>query len=328
MNLPWRRRVQPIAQQVAFVLFVALTLGRVIPARADDRLSLFTYSDTKALVLLVEDAARLIERDGEGAFKQFAVKGSRWLNGDVYIFVYQVDGTCVFQPISPELVGKNEMELHDLNGKPIIQYITDIGKRPESDAAGWVFYLWENQTQLTPSWKSAYVRKVIAPNGKTYVVGSGLYDIKVERTFIEHRVNLAADLLKTEGKSAAFKQFQDPASPFFFLDSYIFVLNDKGQTLVDPAFPTLAGRDFSKFQDIVGFRAIEEVLRKLEDTDAAWVQYLWLKPGSPRPSRKLIYARKVTVGNETLIVGSDFFLATPIWMRVEDDHLWQKNRPG
>jgi signal transduction histidine kinase len=218
------------------------------------------------------------------------------------------------------------LDLRDLNGKPIIQSIVDIGKKPGNDASGWVFYLWENQIQLTPMWKSTYVRKLVAPNGKTYVIGSGLYDIKVERIFIEERVNRAADVLKTEGKAAAFKQFQDPASPFFFLNSYIFVLNDKGETLVDPAFPTLSGRNLSDFQDAVGFHAIKEVLQKLENTDAAWVQYLWLKPGSPVPSRKLLYARKLKIGDEIFIVGSDFFVATPIWMRV--DLAWPRNLPG
>jgi hypothetical protein len=29
-----------------------------------------------------------------------------------------------------------------------------------------------------------------------------------------------------------------------------------------------------------------------------------------------MYARKVRVGDETLLVGSDFYLATPIWMRL------------
>ena len=29
-----------------------------------------------------------------------------------------------------------------------------------------------------------------------------------------------------------------------------------------------------------------------------------------------MYARKVEVGGETLLVGSDFNLATPIWMRL------------
>jgi signal transduction histidine kinase len=321
------QRPRPILDRVVIGLLAGATLlWAPALARAGDKLSLYAYSDTRALVSLVEEAARLMERDGEQAFQQFAVKGSKWLNGDIYFFVYLVDGTCVFHPITPELVGKNVLDLRDLNGKPIIQNIVDIGKKPGNDASGWVFYLWENQIQLTPMWKSTYVRKVVAPSGKTYVVGSGLYDIKVERVFIEERVNRAADLLKAEGKAAAFKQFQDPASPFFFLNSYIFVLNDKGETMVDPAFPMLAGRNLSDFQDAVGFHAIKEVLQKLETADAAWVQYLWLKPGSPMPSRKLLYARKLTIGDQTLIVGSDFFVATPIWMRV--DLAWPKNLPG
>jgi signal transduction histidine kinase len=324
-----RQCLRPILDR----LFIALLAGATLfcapaLAREGDKLSLYAYSDTRALVSLVEEAARLVERDGEQAFQQFAVKGSKWRNGDLYFFAYLVDGTCVFHPITPELVGKNVLDLRDLHGKPIIQSIVDIGKKPGNDASGWVFYLWENQIQLTPMWKSTYVRKVVAPSGKTYVIGSGLYDIKVERVFIEERVNRAADLLKAEGKAAAFKQFQDPASPFFFLNSYIFVLNDKGETLVDPAFPTLAGRNLADFQDAVGFHAIKEVLQKLENADAAWVQYLWLKPGSPMPSRKLLYARKLKIGDEILIVGSDFFVATPIWMRVEHDPAWPKNLPG
>ncbi len=56
------------------------------------------------------------------------------------------------------------------------------------------------------------------------------------------------------------------------------------------------------------------------------MQYLWPKPGSSVTSRKLVYVRKISVGGETLIVGSDFFLATPIWMKVED--AWPRNPPG
>jgi signal transduction histidine kinase len=160
------------------------------------------------------------------------------------------------------------------------------------------------------------------------VIGSGIYDMKVEKTFVEERVNMAVDLLETSGKQEAFRQFQDPASPFVFMDSYIFVLNRKGQTLVDPAFPTMTGRDLSEFEDVVGFHAIREVLKKLDQADEAWVQYLWPKPGSSVPARKLVYVRKTKVGEETLVVGSDFFLATPIWMRVEEDHTWSRNPPG
>jgi signal transduction histidine kinase len=294
----------------------------------EDRLTPYTYKDTQDLVALVEDAAALIEAQGEAAFKEFAKRDSKWLHGESYLFVYYLDGTTAFHPITPELVGKNVIDLKDMNGKPIIREITDIGKEPSPAAHGWVFYLWQNQTQLTPSWKGSYIRKAIAPDHKTYVVGSGLYNIKVEKRFVEQRVRMAGELLKTAGKTAAFKEFQDPASPFVFLDSYIFVLNEKGETLVDPAFPTMTGRNLLEFRDEVGFLAIKEVIAKLAHADETWVQYLWPKPGSAVPTRKVIYARRIKVGDETLIVGSDFFLATPIWMRVEDDHAWRQNLPG
>jgi Single Cache domain 2 len=282
---------------------IAWTLA-LVPGNANERLSDYTYRDTRSLVSLVEDAAALIEQKGEAAFKSFADRDTRWLNDDVYIFVYELDG------------------------KPIIRQITDVGRKPESRARGWVFYLWQNQTQLTPSWKSAYIRKLTAPNGRTYVVGSGSYSIKVEKVFVEERVRMAADLLASAGKEAAFKQFRDAASPFVFLESFIFVLNEQGRTLVDPAFPTMAGRDLTEFRDAVGFYAIREVLKKLAHADQAWVQYLWPKPGSSLPSRKLVHARKVSSGGETMIVGSDFFLATPIWMRAEEDRAWPRNPPG
>jgi signal transduction histidine kinase len=282
----------------------------------DDRLAQYTYKDTQDLVSLVEDAASLIEAKGDEAFKEFGIKDSKWLTADHYLFAYTLDGTTVFHPIRPDLVGQNVIDLKDMNGKPIIRQITNIGRRPAADASGWVFYLWEDQTQLMPSWKAAYIRKVVTPDLKTYVVGSGSYSIKIEKAFIEERVNRAVRFLQSAGKAEAFKRFHSRASSFYFLDSYIFVLNEQGETVVDPAFPNRTGRSMVEFQDAVGFFAFKSVLEKLEKSDEAWVQYLWPKPGNSTPSRRLIYARKVKVGDEVFIVGSDFFLATPIWLRV------------
>lgn len=275
----------------------------------------YLYEDTRRLVALVEEAAALVEQKGDGAFKQFSLKGSKWWIDQYYIFVYATDGTCLFHPIQPELVGKNLLTLRDMDGKPVVHFVTEIGRKPEKNANGWVFYLWPDKTQLMPLWKSAYIRKAIGPGNKIYVVGSGVYNIKTERAFVKERVRMAAELLYTKGKDIAFQEFRNRASPFVFLDTYIFVLDMRGHTIVDPAYPTLNGRDLSTFEDAVGVPTIQEMLRKLERSDEAWVQYLWPRPGASLPSRKLIYARKVQIGAETLIVGSDFFLATPIWMR-------------
>jgi len=314
--------------RIAGAMLLALALLQAPPARAAEDLTRYSYKNTRELVTLVEDAARLVETKGEAAFADFNVKDSRWLNGNTYVFIYADDGTVAFHPISPELVGKKMASLRDIDGKAVIQQIMEIGQEPAADAGGWVFYRWQDQRQLSPVWKSSFVRKAVAPDGKVYLVGSGLYDAKIEKAFVEDRVNLAAELLRTEGKDKAFAAFTDGSSHFVFLDTYIFVLNESGDTLVDPAFPTLAGRHMKDFADAVGAKPVKQLLDKLAHADTAWVQFLWPRSGDVVPSRKLIYARKVTVNGETFIVGADIFLATPIWMKVENESSWQRNQPG
>ena len=298
-------------------------------APLEDKLSAYRYEDTRRLVSMVEAAADLVARDGTAAFPQFAVPGSRWFHDNLYIFIYAVDGTCVFHAASPGLVGKNMMDFRDIHEKPVIRLITDVAKLPGPDAADWVFYLWEeDKPQLDPQWKSAYVRKAVAPDGKVYLVGSGSYDIKVEEVFIEDKVLEAAALIQSAGKEAAFKEFRDPASPFVFLDTYIFVLDEQGRLLLDPAYPTLAGRDLYGFKDAMGVPVIRALIAKLEQHDEAAVQYLWTRPGRATLSRKLIYARRVRLGGESMIVGSDFFLATPIWMKSGIETGWRSVPPA
>src|SRR5262245_27694573 len=110
---------------LAALLTAIAYLSSVGSSFATDRLSIYAYRDTKALVSLVESAAALMEREGEYAFRQFGQKDSVWLNDDHYIFIYTLDGICVFHPITPELVGKNAMALRDINGKPVIRHITE-----------------------------------------------------------------------------------------------------------------------------------------------------------------------------------------------------------
>lgn len=221
----------------------------------------------------------------------------------------------MFHPIEHQFVGKNLLGLRDADGKPVVRLITEIAKQPARDASAWVFYLWEDQTQLIPLWKSSYIRKAVTPDGRTYLIGSGRYNMKIERVWVEDRVRQACAHLLARGKTEAFKEFMEASSPFAFLGTYVFVLDPQGRTLVDPAFPTMAGRDLSHFRDAVGMPVIQELLHKLSGHEEAWVQYLWPKAGSQLPTRKLIYARRVTLNGETFIIGSDFFLATPIWMK-------------
>lgn len=308
------KKTIPLLLLLGLVVFGLGFVGRRAGKQAPQERQIYLYEDTRRLVALVEEAAGLLEQQGPAVFAQLGRKGSRWYSNDHYFFVYDAEGNCVFHPVEPQLVGRNLLGLKDMNGKPVGRLVNNIGKMPSPRASGWIFYLWEEGQQITPMWKSSYVRKVIGPDHKIYLIGCGSYNMKVEKEFVRERVDQAADLLRAQGREAAFRQFRDPASPFCFLGSYVFVMTMQGKAVVDPSYPTDQGRDLAGFQDAVGRHVFLEIIQKLRSDDTAWVQYLWYKPGSSRPSRKLVYARKVNVEGVDLVVGADFDLATPIWM--------------
>lgn len=310
-------RARLCAFRTAFVFIVVGCLrGLGAEAAARDPAAPYLYEETRQLVRLVEAAAARVEAAGEGALAEFGAQGSRWLNEHHYFFVYDASGVCVFHPISPHLVGQDLSGFRDFFGKPVIKRMTELAARSEPAAAEWFFYLWEEGTQFFPMWKSSYVRRAVTPAGRVLLVGSGVYNLRVEREFVRRQVDAAAELLAAEGRASAFAAFNDLSSRFVFINTYIFVLDTEGKALVDPAFPTLGGRSLRGFRDSVGHLVVEEMIEKLRDADEAWVQYKWPQPGSRTPSRKVAYIRKVRLPDGDLIVGSDFFMASPIWMRM------------
>ncbi len=321
---PVRHSTGWLAVRLLVNVLVVLAALPIMARASEPDLSDYLYEDTQQLVTMVTDAAVLMSHKGEAAFTDFQVQRSRWRHGEYYLFVYAVDGTCVFQPEEPAFVGKNLIDLRDSDGRLVVRGITDIAKRPEPDASGWVFYMWENLRRLSPVWKAAFIRKVVTPDHKVYAIGSGIFNPKIERVFIKDNVDKAFRLLSQQGKSAL-EQLRDPA--YTLLDSYVFVMDAHGRTLFDPVFPTLEPRDLWDFTDSTGTHVIQNVLQRLADQDEVWMTYLQPRPGSRTPSRKLMYVRKLTLDNETMFVGSDFFLAIPIWMKAENDSRWQRAPP-
>lgn len=299
-------------------LFLGLTLlagGCAAPSGRAEKASPYLYEDTRRLVELVEEAARRIESRGTAAFVDFAGDPDRWKRSDLYLFVYDGDGRNVFHGALPELVGHDLSAMRDLLGKPMVREVAAVARRTEKDAAAWVFYLWEERSEFLPRWKASYVRRAVAPDGRAFAVGSGSSRLKVEKAWVKDRVDGFAEVLRREGKTAAFTVLRDPASPFQFFDTYLFVTDGTGRALVDPSYPTRTGRDLASFRDAVGRYVLRDVVARLDESDEVWAQYLWPRPGETLPSRKALYVRKVVVAGETLLVGSDFYLASPVWMR-------------
>lgn len=114
-----------------------LTLFSSISSASDD----YQYKETRELVALVKDAAALVGTKGEAAFADFRAAGSRWRRGESYIFVLDPQGNMLVHP-DPAMEGKNELDLKDINGKPIIRGLIGAVTTFPDRTEGWSHYQW------------------------------------------------------------------------------------------------------------------------------------------------------------------------------------------
>jgi signal transduction histidine kinase len=139
------------------------------------------------------------------------------------------------------------------------------------------------------------------------VVGSGVYNMRLERAFIEDVVDRAAALIEARGRGA-FDRLRDKTGPFRFMDIYVFVDTPDGTELVNPAQPSLEGTNLMGLKDVNGKPVAREYIAAAMKDGRAWVEYFWYRPGDNVPARKETFVRKVRSNGETFIVGSGLYL--------------------
>lgn len=268
----------------------------------------YGFEDTRALVEIVNDAARLVRDHGEAAFAELCAPGSRFRRQETYVFVLDPEGNMLVHP-DPALEGKNELGLLDVNGKPIVRGLIDAATALPSKSEGWYHYEWPMPGGLLPRWKSSFVRLVTAPSGKRYVVGSGVYDDRMEKTFVVDLVKDAAGEIQRSG-AAAFDRLRDPKGRFMAKDAYVFVVAQSGVEVVNPAFRNLEGRNVADVKDARGKPFVREMLQVGETTGSGWVEYMWPKPGESAPTQKSTYVMRVNLPDGGwLLVACGVYLA-------------------
>ena len=282
----------------------ALTLVLLPAAPLAAQLPEPEYDETVELIRLVESAAELVSAQGlDFACGEFREPGTRWFQDEIYVFVFDMEGNAVCHPAQPALEGRALLELRDPFGRPIVQsFLRELSGDNET---GWVHYLWPKPDSSTFRWKTSHIRRAIDPDGRVLIVGSGLYQMEMERFFAVEQVNDAVDLMLEDGEDA-FYTLHDRSSGFRFYDAYIFVLDPRGLMLANIAFPDLEGTNVAALQDGNGVLFVQEML-KIEPDGSGWVDYLWPKPGDSVPSKKSSYVRRVTIGERDYIVGAGVY---------------------
>lgn len=266
----------------------------------------YQYKETRELVQLVKDAGELLHSKGQAAFTDFRVADSRWRQGETYIFVLDLQGNMLVH-VDPALEGKNELELKDVNGRPIVRGLISAATFP-GKPDGWYHYQWPVPGGILARWKSTYVRVVEVPAGDKLIVGSGMYNDRMERSFVVDMVKDAVGSIEQDGEGA-FQRFHDPAGPFIAKDAYIFVLDMNGVELVNPGFPNLEGRNVLGVKDTTGKEPLREMLKLVKTSGSGWVDYMWPKPGESVPTQKSAYVSKAKLGDKPVLVGCGVYLA-------------------
>lgn len=118
-------------------------------------------------VLMVKKGVAFVKANGkEKAFAEINNPKGKFIDRDLYIMVYDMNGINKAHGANPKLIGKNLLEITDADGKFIIKGLIEAANKGK----GWVDYKWPNPTTKAIESKSTYVEKV-----EDILIGVGIY---------------------------------------------------------------------------------------------------------------------------------------------------------
>jgi cytochrome c len=119
-------------------------------------------------VKMVEKAVLFAKSNGKDkALAEINQKGGQFHHGELYVFVYDLQGTIVGHPINPKLVGKNMMEVPDPDGKFYRKTIVEVAT---TKGQGWVDYKYKNPDNNKIEAKTTYFQR-----GGDLIFAAGIY---------------------------------------------------------------------------------------------------------------------------------------------------------
>jgi len=288
-------------KSVQIGLFLLLLLGAACGKRPTGiDVSAYDYRDTRELVWFVHRAADALERDGLSCLKNPDLCTVR--SGGNYLYIYDLQGNCLYHAGMPDLMHKNLSEISDIDDKPIQQMILEALENPQNPH-GWVHYTWWKPGKFYPAPKSSCHFQVTL-DGQEVFVGGGLDFPHEEREFIRIAVDDAVRLIKEKG-AAALDIITDPASAYQYRDVRVFAFRPDGSTVISPVLETSRFKlDLLACTDAVGHRPFARAVKHLETDPVAWQIFMAKTRGERHLVKKVLYLRKITLDSEPLFVGA------------------------
>lgn len=118
-------------------------------------------------IAMVKKGVAFVKANGkEKAFAEFSNMKGQFVDRDLYVMVYDMEGNNKAHGSNPKLIGKNLLEIKDADGKFIVKGLIEVAGKGK----GWYDYKWPNATTKAVEPKSTYVEKV-----EDVLIGVGIY---------------------------------------------------------------------------------------------------------------------------------------------------------
>lgn len=116
------------------------------------------------------------------------------------------------------------------------------------------------------------------------------------------KIKAAVELLKAKGEEGL-NQLRAPDSEFVWKDCYLFIIDvEKSVVLSNPAFPAREGGDIREHLDWNKKLYGRELCEKANN-GGGWIEFMWPKPGTDDPLRKIAYVYPVPGYRFTVCAG-------------------------
>ena len=121
-------------------------------------------------------------------------------------------------------------------------------------------------------------------------------------------VNEAISLMNGKGE-LAFEDFREKDSKWYHDDTYLSIWTAEGIRVVFAPNVSSEGESVIGLKDYSG-KPLDELFigTAMSEEAGGWVSYQWPRPGETSPALKHTFVRKASIGNQTYVVTSGFYV--------------------
>lgn len=146
-----------------FPLAAALVAGALLatPALAANA------TKDEAVAMVKRGVAAVKAMGADKAYAEFSAPGGKWVDRDLYLMVFRLDGTALAHGTNPKQIGMNLIDRKDIDGKEFLRERMELARAKPS--------FWQDYKFLNPVSKKIEAKTSYCERLEDTVVCAGVY---------------------------------------------------------------------------------------------------------------------------------------------------------